>query len=757
MLSSLGGFLHRFRWTALVVALVLVVGAGLYGKGAFSLLSNDASAVAGSDSQHANDIIKHQLNASRVDILILFQSDTLTADQDVYAKTVSSALAPVSTLPDVASVTTYYTTGSAAFLSRDGHETFATIRLNDASDPHNAYAQIRAAVQAAPLRVSYGGAIPSSAQLDDQISADLGKMEAISFPLIAIALIVVFGGLVAAILPLTIGAVAILGALAILRVLASFFDISVYSVNIVSVLGLGLAIDYALFIVTRFREELLPNDRDVRGALQRTLATAGRTVLFSGLTVSTCLISLTLFPLVTLRSLGIGSIAAVLVAMFAALTILPAILAALGRNVNALSIQSLIARRSGRANVASPASDTSGAWYRLSQFVMRYPVPVMLVSIAFLVTLGIPFLHPIFAAPDIHALPPDKSARYVYDRLVADFPQGSGSQQVVAVSTSGNALSASNLAALDGYVRVAQQIPHVTGVTSLVSIDPRLTLAEYQAIYANPAANPQLAAEAQLLANGNATQVTVNVDGADNSDAAQSVVRALRQIAPPAGITAAVSGTTAQQLDLFDGLLSHLPRALLVIIVSTLTLLFLMTGSLVVPLKAIVLNFLSLSATFGAVIFVFQEGHFHELLGFTSLGAVDPAQLMILFAIAFGLSMDYEVFLLSRIKEEYDKTGDNRLAVATGLQHTGWLITSAAALLAIVLFATITSQVIFIKQIGLGLGIAVIMDATVVRALLVPATMRILGRWNWWPNLQLIRENSGQQVAHHPVVEVENE
>lgn len=946
MLQWLGRVCYRGRWLVLAGALLLITFAGVYGSGAIALLDGNVSHISNTQSDRAQQILDTKLSASRVDILILFQSATLQAQDPAYQQAVTAALATLQNIKDVASVNTFYTTGQPAFISTDGHETYATVRLKNQNDPNNAYSAIKNRVKSSLLRISYGGQLPADQELTDQIASDLGKMEGISFPVVAIALILVFDGLIAAGLPLVVGGIAIVGALAVLRVLVNFMDISVYSVNLVSVLGLGLAIDYALFIVMRFREELAHNDQDVEGAITRTLMTAGRTVLFSGLTVSTCLLSLVAFPLVTLRSLGIGSILAVLVAMLAALTVLPAILSLLGRRINALSLRRMfgaVARRLGMGIQSANASATplrylmpvlvmalgvfaalavpqenvttfmtvllivagiltawlslvssavaigaaltilqvmnhftgvgsyttsviviiglgnaidyalllsdkyhaylaqdernvagalreaflgvgrniffsvwgvctillvltllpisanlhsialgsifallwsmvmtllalpfllfilrrpvtefglgqiylavntrwqqrsvthhsQGAWYRLSHFVMRYAVPIVFVTVTFLVSLGTPFLHVNFAQPDIRALPTTTSARYVADQITANFPQQAGSQQTIALTTPGNALSPDNLAKLNQYVKSIQAITTVKNVSSVVSLDPHLSLPDYQTIYANPNLNPGVATQASLLANHNATQIVVTVPGNDNSAAAQSVVKQLRALQVPTGINAYVGGATAQQLDLFSGIRAGLPLAVVIIVLSTFVLLFLMTGSVIVPLKAIVLNFLSLTATFGALVFVFQEGHGQQILDFHPLGSIDPSQLMILFALAFGLSMDYEVFLLSRIKEQYDLHGDNQQAVAVGLQRTGGLITSAALLLSIVLFATITSQVIFIKQLGLGLAIAVIMDATVVRALLVPATMRLLGKFNWWPNLRSFGE-----------------
>jgi RND superfamily putative drug exporter len=363
---------------------------------------------------------------------------------------------------------------------------------------------------------------------------------------------------------------------------------------------------------------------------------------------------------------------------------------------------------------------------------MRFPVPVALVTLAVLVTFGLPFLRASFSTPDYRVLPAGQEARVVSERLAQDFANQGASELVIAIRTSGNALSPDNLAALQDYVAQIQSMPDVIQAQSLVTVDPALSLADYQRLYAQPGANPQLAAVAAQLAHGDATKVVVELRAADFSPAAETATRQIRALHTTNELRSLVGGETPYQMDLFSNLRATLPYALLVIALAIFALLFLMTGSLVVPLKAILLNTLSLSATFGALVWIFQDGHFEQLLNFQSSGSIDGTQTILIFALAFGLSMDYEVFLLSRIKEQFDATGDNRAAVASGLQRTGRLISSAALLLAVVLAAFSTSRIVFIQQIGIGLAIAVIIDATLVRALLVPATMRLLGHWNWW-------------------------
>lgn len=731
MLSKLGAGLFRTRWLVLLVSLLAIAGMAIYGSSLFGLLKSGGFNDPASESTRAQNLLDSRLGGSTADVIVLMSSDTLHVTDPAFTDAARQVISALQARHEVASVTSYYSTRSPQFLSKNNHETFALVQLaaQDESTKEQDFKTIQPLITSSTLHISVGGTVAANVAINAQVGADLEHAEFITFPIIAILLLIVFSGLVAASLPLLIGGIAILGAFAVLRALASVTDVSVYAVNVVTMLGLGLAIDYSLFIVTRFREELAIDQNAVREALQYTMATAGRTILFSGLTVSTSLLGLLLFPQTFLRSMGMGAIAATLVALVAALTILPAILALLGRRINALSLQRLF-QRSGAARRSD--SETRGLWYQLSEIVMRRPVIVGMTVLAMLVTLGLPFLHITYSTPDVRVLPANQEVRIVTDRLSQDFSQQGNAQLVIAITTNGDVLSPANLANLDAYVRSIESIPGVIGVNSLVTVSPTLTLAEYQQVYTHLSANPQFAAAAAQLANGDVTKITVALKPAEHSAAAQNIVRQVRALPHPGGIVPLVDGITAEQIDLLASLGATLPYALLVMAAAVLVLLFLMTGSLLMPLKAILLNVLSLSATFGGLVWIFQDGHLQNLLSFTSTGSIDATQPILIFAIAFGLSMDYEVFLLSRIKERYDATGDNRAAVSSGLQRTGWLITSAALLLAIVVGAFATSKIVFIQEIGLGLAIAVIIDATLVRMLLVPATMRLLGNWNWW-------------------------
>src|SRR2546426_5763047 len=460
MLARFGGILYRTRWIVLFLALVIVAGAAIFGIGLFGSLKSGGFNDPASESSKAQALLDTKLGGSSADIIILMSNTSIKATDPAFIDAATQLLAKLKARPEIASVTSYYSTHSASLVSRDGHETFAVVQLTakDEATKEKDFKTIEPLITSPVLHTMVGGNVAVNIAINKQVSSDLERAELITFPIVAILLLIVFGSLVAASLPLLIGGIAIMGAFAILRAMAGWTDVSVYAVNVVTMLGLGLAIDYALFIVTRFREELGHGKGDVKVALERTMATAGRTVAFSGLTVSTSLLGLMLFPEMFLRSMSMGAIAATLVAMLAALTILPAILALLGHRVNALSIQRLLRRNSSSQRQVT-SREARGAWFRISEMVMRQPVVVGLAVLAILVTLGLPFLRVSFSTPDVKVLASNQEARIVSDRLSRDFAQQGNSQLVIVMRTPGNALSPANLASLDTYVDAIKVIP----------------------------------------------------------------------------------------------------------------------------------------------------------------------------------------------------------------------------------------------------------------------------------------------------------
>jgi uncharacterized membrane protein YdfJ with MMPL/SSD domain len=689
-----GRFIYHRRRLVLLAALVVVVGAAVWGTGVFGALqSGGGFTPPGSQSQQETNLATRVFGDDTADAVVLYRSNTMTVRDPAYQRAVTGALA---TLPrdKVLSVVTYWTAHSPQFVGAGGHETYAVLRLAGAGQgaQMKTYQAISGKLGAPGLTVHVGGAIPTFQTINTQVKSDIGRAEGLSMPVLLILMLVIFGSLAAASLPLAIGGVAILGSFAALRLLTLFTGVSIYSINITTILGVGLAIDYGLFVVARFRDEL-SQQPSTEAALSRTVATAGRTVAVSGVTVALALASLMLFPETFLRSMGYGGVATVLVDMLAALTLLPALLAVLGPRVNALRV-----RRSVRR---PPAAEASGAWYRIARSVMRRPVAYIAVIVIALLALGSPFRSITWGGTDARALPAGSGPRVVTEALARDFPVNSTTPIEAVIRFDGPAAAPAQRAALGAYLT---RLDHVLGV-----ITPQVT-----------------------GVSGDYARVDLRFSANAESAAARSLVAQVRAVPPPAGAHIYVGGTTAELVDELSSLGSVLPWMALMVALTTFVLLFLAFGSVVLPVKAIVMNALSLTATFGAIVWIFQEGHLSGLLHFTPTGTIDPTMPILMLAIIFGLSMDYEVFLLSRIRERYDVTGDNQAAIAGGLQRTGGIITSLALLLVIVVGAFSASSITFIKLMGVGMIIALVVDATIIRILLVPATMRLLGPANWW-------------------------
>jgi trehalose monomycolate/heme transporter len=695
MFEAWGRALARRRRLTLGLTLLFVAFAAVWGTGVFGKLSSgDNFTPPASQSQREADQADQVFGRNDADVVVLYHSATMTVSDPAYRQAVTTAL---SSLPraDVAGVTTYWSSGSPGLVSTDRHSTYAVLQLTGADDAarHQTYDAVKADLDPATLAADgvtarVGGNVPMEVAINSEVTADIAKAEGFSMPVLLILLLVIFGSLAAASLPVAIGGIAILGSFTVLRLLTMATTVSIYSVNITTILGLGLGIDYGLFMVTRFREEL-HRQPTVEQAVGRTVATAGRTVAVSGITVAAALTSLMLFPEDFLRSMGYGGVATVAVDVLAALVVLPALLAVLGPRINALRI-----RRSVRRPVTDEAS---GAWYRLARSVMRRPLIYVAVITIGLLALAAPFLRISWGGTDARTLPAASTVRQVSQALDSEFPVNSTAPIEALITGAG----ATNPAELAAYLHRVDAIPGVTG--------------------------------AQVTG---AKQDTVRVDVGYTppavSSAARHIVAEVRDTPAPPGTTVLVGGTTAGLVDELASLGSTLPWMALLVCASTFVLLFLAFGSMVLPLKAIVMNVLSLAATFGVVVWIFQWGHLSGLLRFTPTGSIDPTMPILMLAIIFGLSMDYEVFLLSRIRERYDQTGDNTAAVAVGLQRTGGVITSLALLLIIVVGAFSASGITFIKLMGVGMIVALVIDASVVRILLVPATMRLLGRANWW-------------------------
>jgi uncharacterized membrane protein YdfJ with MMPL/SSD domain len=722
MFEAWGRRLYRARRLTLVIALLFAAAAGVWGTGVFGKLdSGNTFTPPNSQSSAESALAASLFGRNSADVVVLFHSAARTVADPAYRQAVTGYLARIPA-NEVTKSATYWTSGQQDLVSADRHSTYAVLQLTGSTDQarettYNAIkAEFTAGAPDAGITAQVGGYTATEVAINDAVSANIARAESISFPVLLILLVIIFGSVVSAIAPLLLGGLAILGSLTVLRLLTLATTVSVYSVNITTILGLGLGIDYGLFIVTRFREELRrqallapggttplqPPEKsvlapegttslgnaEVERAVARTMATAGRTVLVSGVTVALALSSLMLFQPVFLRSMGYGGVATVAVDVIAALTVLPALLAVLGRRVNALAV-----RKSVR--VGAVRNEAEGGWYRLARAVMRRPVAFISVIVIVLLALGAPFLRVSWGSTDASSLPATSAARQVQEALTNEFPANSTNPIEVVVT------GVTSPAQLAAYTAKIDAVPGVTGVQVTARHGSSVRL---DAGYVPPSYSPQ----------------------------ARQIVTSIRALVPPAHASVLVGGTTAMLVDELSSLGATLPWMALLTAVATFVLLFLAFGSVVLPIKAIVMNILSLSATFGVIVWVFQWGHLSGPLGFTATGTIDPTMPILLLAIVFGLSMDYEVFLLSRIRERYDETGDNTVAVAAGVQRTGGLITSLALLLVVVVALFSASSITFLKLLGVGMIVALVVDAAVVRILLVPATMRLLGRANWW-------------------------
>ena len=709
MLASLARFSVRRRRLVIAITIGFLALAGALGGDVASRLSNGGFDDPNAESTVARDVLQNSLATGSPNFVLLVTADTGSVDDPAVAAAGMSLTRRLAAEPGLAEVASYWSLGSPAPLkSQTGARALVLGRITGSDD------EIRERVKA--LSPAYTGdaggitvAVTGQAEVFRQVGStiedDLATAELIALPITAVLLVLIFGSVVAALLPLAIGIFSVFSTFLVLRVLTGFTDVSIFALNLTTALGLGLAIDYSLFIVSRYREELA-GGQEPRDAVVRAVRTAGRTVAFSSVTVAISLAALLVFPQFFLRSFAYAGIAVAVAAAIGSVVVLPAILAVLGRRIDTWQVFE-----------RHPKPIGTGIWHTVAVRVMRRPALVTLAVLAVLLFLGSPFLGVRLATSDHRVLPGGTSSRVAQETIATEFASiEAGAVEVVAPAGPGDdaavAAYAGALSALDHVARVdARTGSYIDGVQVA----------------------PPNAASARFGAGdtpSGATWWSVVPDIEPTSPAAETLVAQVRGLDAPVPVM--VTGPSAGQVDGKHAIFSRLPLAGGIIALVTFTVLFLMLGSIVVPLKALVLNVLSLSATFGAMVWIFQQGHLSGALGFTATGTIDLSMPILMFCIAFGLSMDYEVFLLSRIKEEHDLGRNTVDSVAIGLERTGRLVTAAAVLISVVFFAFATSGITFIKLFGIGLALAVLLDAFVIRATLVPAFMRLAGEANWW-------------------------
>ncbi|MQY31481.1 MMPL family transporter [Nocardia aurantia] len=726
MLTRLARLTTGHPRTTLFLALAVALVCGLFGSSVAGELKGGGFVPGDAESARSARMLADHFDGADPNLVLLVGADQ-GVDSPAAQNAAHAVLDRLQARPDVIGLRSYWTSPPAVR---------ATLRSTDAKqglilayltggDEASERASGKVADELADLpethvpgvHVLQGGSATMFHEANSQVTKDLAVAETIAVPLTLLVLVLVFGSLVAASLPIAVGVFAILVTLAILRVCALLADVSVFALNMTTAMGLALAIDYSLFIVSRYREEL-HSGRAPRDAAVRAVATAGRTVLFSALTVALALAVLAVFNLFFLQSFAYAGVAVVAAAAAASIVILPAALVLLGERIDAWDLREPV-RRLFRRPAPAPRPLEQTFWYRTVIVVMHRAVPVAVVLVALLLTLGAPFLGVKFGYPDDRVLPPGTSSRAVGDVLRHDFPavDTGGGTTVLLDGYTGDAA---------GYAAALSAVPQVSAVLSDSGVYIRgHRMADAPARMAN--------------ATGQYLVAASNVD--PYAAAGKQQLRNLRAVPTPAPTM--FGGAAAINSDSLRSLGARLPLALALIVLATMVVLFLFTGSVVLPVKAVVLNTLSLSAMFGMMVWIFQEGHLSRLIGFTPTGTIVPTMPILMFCVAFGMSMDYEVFLLSRIREAWLASArtreDNVRSVAIGVARTGRIVTAAALLMAIVLGALVSSKVSFMQMFGLGLTLTVLSDATLIRGLLVPALMRLMGTANWWAPRPLAR------------------
>jgi RND superfamily putative drug exporter len=735
MFEALGAAVYRFRW-------LVLAGAGVFLAASLAVLLRGGTLTTGTiRGLEARDVLQiaaatagYPTESSFVVIFEDTRAKPLDARDGAFHEAMQHALDPLRDDPAVLSVTTPDDAGpllAPRMINGPAHAGFAIVTLRgEVKRALAAYPAVRARLKSDELAITCTGHVAFASDLDVTLERDLLRAEIVSLPLALLVLLFVFRTAVAAALPVGVGGLAVAGGIAVVLVLSRFVDIAQYTVNVCSLIGLGVAIDYSLFTVSRYREELARDGAapDYEAALVRAMGRAGRVVTFSGLAVGSGLAGLVFFDGSYLLAMGVGGAIVVALAVVFALTFLPALLAVLGPRIH-------MGAMPRRAKALDPSE---GLWHRTAEWVMRRPVAVLVPTLAVLMALGAPFFHLKMTAADVRVLPADTEARRGYDLLRADFPEQAANRVVVVAHFPGDpgspVLTRARIDAMFALSRSVAKLPHVTKVESLVDGgDPDMTAGDYasgllDAEQAGDAAAPIIAMAKKLLVVGHDILIYVVSDAAPDSDDAHAIVRSIRARRALGDGTLLVGGETANDIDVTAYMVERTPRAVAFVVGVTAVVLFFFLGSVVLPLKAIAMNAVSIVGSFGALVWIFQDGHLfiHEAR------PIEPTLPPLLFCILFGLSMDYELLMLARIHEAWTRTGDNTRAVAEGLERTAGLITSAAAIMVCVFGAFALARVVLVKAVGFGMAMAVALDATLVRVLLVPATMRLFGDANWW-------------------------
>ena len=735
-----GALVYRYRKLVAVLAIVLAGASLPLASGAAGALSAGGWLDNNSESAAVARRLDETFAAGKGSLIALFRSTEPGADarSAAFQADVATALEGIAADERVTGIVGFAETGDPRFISTAGDAAYVLIQLRLTNEESVAEVEeLREGIEPpAGLTYQLTGYGPLTLESAEQSEKDLQRAEVVSLPIAALVLILVFGSLLAAGMPLLVAGLAIPTSLGLVYLVAQQVEMSIYVLNIATMLGLALAIDYSLFIVSRYREELR-RGRTVGEAVERAVGTAGKAVAFSGLAVAIGLSGLLLFEAPAIRSIGIGGSLVVVSSVLFALTFLPAVLGMLGHRVNALSVGHLLRRF--RPADRDPDATERSRWERVAHGVMRRPIVVLVPTLALLLLAGTPFLGLRQGVPGPEVNPPGLESRDAYVALETEFAPGETTPITILADVAGSPTDPETIAAVRAY---ADRLVALDGIDRVEGPyfmrDPQtgaqLSAEEVAAMYALPEDQrpPGIAA----LLDAYVRDGTIRLDAispiSPSQPAATDLIPQIRGLDAGSGLDVMVGGTTAAGYDFLQSQGERAPYAVGLTLFASGLILFLLFGSIILPLKAIIMTLLSISASFGALVWIFQEGNLSNFLDFEPIGYTIAGNPIIMFSVIFGLSMDYEVLLLSRVQEAYRRTGDNRQSVAEGLSKTAGVITGAALIMVIVFAAFALADVLTIKAIGVGMAIAVAVDATIIRVLLVPATMRLMGRWNWW-------------------------
>ncbi|MGI9261862.1 MAG: MMPL family transporter [Woeseiaceae bacterium] len=737
MYSALARFVTRkpalvVGFYALLAPLLLVMAGSV-----FPLLKAGGFEDYGKESWQAFDTLQQEFGAGTGDVIAVYSTESGTVtDIGVTAK-ILYAVSQIEGDPGVGAIRSVYNSDAAHFVSGDRKSTFLMIDLlGDEQQKINTYLKLKPALEIDGLKVGFAGLIPANNSIFETIRSDLIRAELIAFPVTALVVFLVFGSASAVLVLLAAGICGVLFAAAALRLIATGADVSIFALNTVLLLGLGLAVDYSLFLVNRFREELA--NSEVKDAIQRTLETTGRAVAFSGVTVATSLCGLFVFEEMILRSLAMGGVIVAFGTVVLALTLVPALLTLIGERINS---ERLVLRPFQHSD-----SIERNPWYRAGLATMKRPLLTAVIVGAVLLSLALPFSRFSGTIPDWRALPDDDPVRAASELLASEFAPNQGTPHLALLTVDGDASTANNLSRLAELTGQMSAIPGIARIDSVFTFDENLSIRETLDILLQRDVNDErLSATLDVFVQGPYMRLMlVSADPYDHQRTQEQVGELRALSAQETNVQ--IAGYSAVLADFREGASQQFPWMIAVVMGAMFVILFFAFGSITLPVKALVMNSLSLGASFGAIVWIFQDGRFETLLNYTALGFSDITLPIVMFAIVFGLSMDYEVVLLSRVREEYLRCGDNSQAVALGLARTGRLITSAGVLFLVVVGAFTTSDMVLMKALGVGMALAIFLDITIVRSLLVPATMHLMGRWNWYAPKLLRRVWNGSGI-----------